>query len=142
MQLNDLSFFYHSGAGARRVVGVVTVVKEWYSDDDNEVIVDVMAVGEMRTPRDLKEMKSNEKLSGFVLFCLGSLDCRLWRFQRRFGGGFVRSEVVMKVMEKVTVAAAVTAEMIRSMFLVNLLRASSWLYELFNLSVCFTVLFN
>ncbi|XP_050210840.1 uncharacterized protein LOC126661101 [Mercurialis annua] len=93
MKLNDLCFFYHSGASARRVVGVVTVVKEWYSDDDNEVIVDVKAVGEMRTPVDLKEMKSNEELSGFVLFRQPRLSVMavsevIWRRICEIGGGY------------------------------------------------------
>ncbi|XP_065871644.1 uncharacterized protein [Euphorbia lathyris] len=68
MKINDLCFFYHSGASARRIVGVVTVIKEWYSEGEYEVIVDVKAVGEMRRPVDLKEMKTNEGLKVFNLF--------------------------------------------------------------------------
>ncbi|EEF40318.1 thymocyte nuclear protein 1 [Ricinus communis] len=68
MNIKDLCFFYHSGAKARRVVGVVAVVKEWYSNDDDEVVVDVKAVGEMRRPVDLKEMKNDDGLSDFALF--------------------------------------------------------------------------
>ncbi|OMO63390.1 hypothetical protein COLO4_32488 [Corchorus olitorius] len=75
MKLGDLCFFYHSGATARRVVGVVSVVKEWYSeseaeksDKNSEVVVDVKAVGEMRRQVDLKDMKQDEELKGFVLF--------------------------------------------------------------------------
>ncbi|CAJ1924827.1 unnamed protein product [Sphenostylis stenocarpa] len=52
MSLGDLCFFYHSGPKARRIVGVVSVVREWDGD-----AVDVKAVGEMRRPVDLKEMK-------------------------------------------------------------------------------------
>ncbi|CAK9137923.1 unnamed protein product [Ilex paraguariensis] len=69
MRIGDLCFFYHSGAKARRVVGVVSVVREWYGDDDAESggAVDVKAVGEMRRPVDLKEMKGDTGLKGFVL---------------------------------------------------------------------------
>jgi len=59
MSLGDLCFFYHSGTKARRIVGVVSVVREW---DGNAV--DVKAVGEMRRPVDLKEMKH---FKGFAL---------------------------------------------------------------------------
>ncbi|CAL9022632.1 unnamed protein product [Prunus brigantina] len=68
MKLGDLCFFYHSGAKARRVVGVVTVVREWYSDCGDDGMVDVKAVGEMRRPVDLKEMKGEKGLKGFALF--------------------------------------------------------------------------
>jgi predicted RNA-binding protein with PUA-like domain len=50
MSLNDLCFFYHSGSKARRIVGVVSVIREWYTEeggDDNSGAVDVKAVGEM-----------------------------------------------------------------------------------------------
>ncbi|XP_050874593.1 uncharacterized protein LOC127076846 [Lathyrus oleraceus] len=64
MSINDLCFFYHSGTKARRIVGVVTVVKEWYTDEEDDGAVDVKAVGEMRRAVDLKEMKD---LKDFVL---------------------------------------------------------------------------
>ncbi|KAI3715959.1 hypothetical protein L6452_22954 [Arctium lappa] len=60
-RLHDLCFFYHSGTKSRRVVGVVTVVREWYEDDVTGGAVDVKAVGEMRRPVDLKEMKGELK---------------------------------------------------------------------------------
>lgn len=42
MSLNVLCFFYHSGPKSRRIVGVVPVVKEWYTDDkDDNGAVDV-----------------------------------------------------------------------------------------------------
>ncbi|MCI83236.1 thymocyte nuclear protein 1-like, partial [Trifolium medium] len=51
---------------ARRIVGVVSVVREWYTDEGEEGggAVDVKAVGEMRRAVDLKEMKH---LKDFVL---------------------------------------------------------------------------
>ncbi|XAR72999.1 hypothetical protein NMG60_11019835 [Bertholletia excelsa] len=67
MCLGDLCFFYHSGAKARRVVGVVSVVREWYPDGEDGIAVDVKAVGEMRAPVDLKEMKGDGGLKDFAL---------------------------------------------------------------------------
>ncbi|KAA8545750.1 hypothetical protein F0562_020799 [Nyssa sinensis] len=69
MRIGDLCFFYHSGSKARRVVGVVSVVREWYVDDkDEDGAVDVRAAGEMRRPVDLKEMKGDGGLKGLALF--------------------------------------------------------------------------
>ncbi|KAI3680371.1 hypothetical protein L2E82_50356 [Cichorium intybus] len=42
------------------IFGVVTVVREWY-DDEVDGAIDVKAVGEMRRPVDLKEMKGELK---------------------------------------------------------------------------------
>ncbi|KAK6945959.1 EVE domain [Dillenia turbinata] len=68
MKLNDLCFFYHSGAKSRRIVGVVEVVREWYEDDESGGgCVDVKAVGEMRNGIDLQEMKRESGLKDFVL---------------------------------------------------------------------------
>ncbi|PQQ21997.1 thymocyte nuclear protein 1 [Prunus yedoensis var. nudiflora] len=96
MKLGDLCLFYHSGAKARRVVGVVTVVREWYLDGGDDGMVDVKEVGEMRRPVDLKEMKGSR--GSRVLLCLGSRGCRLCRFLRMCGLGFVIWEVGIKVM--------------------------------------------
>ncbi|KAI3774651.1 hypothetical protein L1987_49210 [Smallanthus sonchifolius] len=61
-RLHDLCFFYHSGTKTPRIVGVVTVVREWYEDDVTVGgAVDVQAVGEMRRVVDLKEMKGELK---------------------------------------------------------------------------------
>ncbi|KAG6762579.1 hypothetical protein POTOM_033088 [Populus tomentosa] len=92
MKLNDLCFFYHSGSNARRVVGVVTVVKEWY-DEGGEGVVDVKAVGEMRRPLDLKELKGDEGLKGFQLFRQPRLSVvpvskEVWERVCELGGGF------------------------------------------------------
>ncbi|KAJ0078065.1 hypothetical protein Patl1_37331 [Pistacia atlantica] len=66
MKLNDLCFFYHSGARARCVVGVVTVSQEWYkTDGEGEGVVDVKEVGTMRRMVDLKEMKKDDGLKGW-----------------------------------------------------------------------------
>ncbi|KZV54273.1 muscle M-line assembly protein unc-89 [Dorcoceras hygrometricum] len=47
MRTGNLCFFYHSGAKSRRVGGVVSVVRDWYEDDDSGGTVDVKMVGEM-----------------------------------------------------------------------------------------------
>ncbi|GAV78819.1 EVE domain-containing protein [Cephalotus follicularis] len=94
MKLNDLCFFYHSGARARRVVGVVTVIRECYSDgDEGAVAVDVKAVGEMRRQVDLKEMKGDGFLKGFALFRQPRLSVvpveeGVWLRICELGGGF------------------------------------------------------
>ncbi|KNA22363.1 hypothetical protein SOVF_034770 [Spinacia oleracea] len=96
MRMGDLCFFYHSGAKARRIVGVVTVVKECYDDgDDGGVAVDMAAVGEMRRPVDLAEMKVDERLkvSGFALFRQPRLSvvpvpAEVWKRVCELGGGY------------------------------------------------------
>ncbi|KAF9675783.1 hypothetical protein SADUNF_Sadunf09G0068700 [Salix dunnii] len=92
MKFNDLCFFYHSGAKARRVVGAVTVVREWY-EVGGEGVVDVKAVGEMRRPLDLKELKGDEGLKGFQLFRQPRLSVvpvskEIWERVCELGGGF------------------------------------------------------
>nr|XP_043625983.1 thymocyte nuclear protein 1 [Erigeron canadensis] len=61
-RLNDLCFFYHSGTKSPQIVGVVTVIREWYEDDKGNGLVDVKAVGEMRRVVDLKKMKVELKI--------------------------------------------------------------------------------
>ncbi|KAI5661199.1 hypothetical protein M9H77_20522 [Catharanthus roseus] len=67
MRSGDLCFFYHSGSKSRRVVGVVSIVREWYTDDNGEGAVDVKAVGEMRKPVDLAEIKKDKGMKDFGL---------------------------------------------------------------------------
>ncbi|KAK8698842.1 hypothetical protein V6N13_114948 [Hibiscus sabdariffa] len=97
MKLGDLCFSYHSGATARRVVGVVSVLKECYaegSDDKNsEAVVDVKAVGEMRRQVDLKDMKQDGELKGFIMFRQPRLSVlpvpeRVWERICELGNGF------------------------------------------------------
>ncbi|KAK6253399.1 hypothetical protein QUC31_015119 [Theobroma cacao] len=96
MKEGDLCFFYHSGASARCVVGVVSVVKEWYSesgDKNSEVVVDVKAVGEMRRRVDLKDMKQDGELKGFVMFRQPRLSVmpvpeEVWKRICELGNGF------------------------------------------------------
>ncbi|CAN1167667.1 Thymocyte nuclear protein 1 [Linum perenne] len=94
MRIGDLCFFYHSGSRARRVVGVVTVSKEWYEPGTaGEGVVDVKAVGEMRRQVDLKEMKGDAGLKGFALFRQPRLSVvpvpeEVWVRVCELGGGF------------------------------------------------------
>ncbi|KAI3851778.1 hypothetical protein MKW92_003293 [Papaver armeniacum] len=99
MKLGDLCFFYHSGNKARRIVGVVSVIKEWYFTDgeDKGGAVDVKEVGGMNKPVDLKEMKVEEGLKGFVLFKQPRLSGvpvpkNVWDKLCEFGGGFTKEE--------------------------------------------------
>ncbi|OIV92385.1 hypothetical protein TanjilG_09983 [Lupinus angustifolius] len=90
MSLNDLCFFYHSGPKARRIVGVVTVIKEWYYEEGKEGAVDVKAIGEMRKPVDLKEMKI---INGFILLKQPRLSVvpvtkNIWQQICDMGGGY------------------------------------------------------
>ncbi|KAH7865511.1 hypothetical protein Vadar_007577 [Vaccinium darrowii] len=95
MRIGDLCFFYHSGPKLRCIVGVVSVVREWYSDGEggDSGAVDVKEVGEMRRPVDLKEMKGDEGLKGFVLFrqprlSVVPVDQGLWDRICELGGGY------------------------------------------------------
>ncbi|XAR72992.1 hypothetical protein NMG60_11019828 [Bertholletia excelsa] len=93
MRLGDLCFFYHSGAKARRVVGVVSVVREWYPDGEDGIAVDVKAVGEMRAAVDLKEMKGDGGLKDFALLRQPRLSVapvpeKVWDRICELGGGF------------------------------------------------------
>ncbi|KAI3883949.1 hypothetical protein MKW92_021380 [Papaver armeniacum] len=95
MKLGDLCFFYHSGNKSRRIVGVVSVIKEWYFTDGEEKdgAVDVKEVGEMNRPVDLKEMKCEDGLKGFVLFRQPRLSVvpvpeNIWDKLCEIGGGF------------------------------------------------------
>ncbi|XP_044488587.1 thymocyte nuclear protein 1 [Mangifera indica] len=94
MKLNDLCFFYHSGARARCVVGVVTVIQEWYKiDGQGEGVVDVKEVGTMRRMVDLKEMKKDDGLKDWGLFRQPRLSVvpvseSVWERVCNLGGGF------------------------------------------------------
>lgn len=94
MRLGNLCFFYHSGNKARRIVGVVSVVHEWYTNEkDDNGAVDVRAVGEMRRPVDLKEMKENGEIKDFGLFRQPRLSVvpvgeEVWDRICEMGGGF------------------------------------------------------
>ncbi|XP_075518332.1 uncharacterized protein LOC142552529 [Primulina tabacum] len=93
MRLGDLCFFYHSGAKSRRVVGVVSVVREWYEDDDGGGAVDVKMVGEMNTAVGLAEMKRDLKGMEFGMFrqprlSVVPVEKAVWDKVCEMGGGY------------------------------------------------------
>ncbi|OWM79142.1 hypothetical protein CDL15_Pgr003313 [Punica granatum] len=96
MSLDDLCFFYHSGQKSRRIVGVVTVTREWYQDAEvGGGAVDVRAVGEMRRPVELEELKRDEGLrkGGFQLLKQPRLSVvpvlpEVWERICEMGGGY------------------------------------------------------
>ena len=70
MKKNDLCFFYHS-VTERSIIGIVKVVKEYYSDPTDKtgrfVVVDVKATKKLQNPVSLDQIKKNNKLKDFAL---------------------------------------------------------------------------
>ena len=70
MKKNDLCFFYHS-VTEKSIVGIVKVVKEYYSDPtdktDRFVVVDVKATKKLKNPVSLDQIKENNKLKDIAL---------------------------------------------------------------------------
>ncbi len=70
MKKNDLCFFYHS-VTERSIVGIVKVVKEYYSDPTDKtgrfVVVDVKATKKLKNPVSLDQIKENSKLKNIAL---------------------------------------------------------------------------
>tara|TARA_B100000575_G_C23098178_1_gene633484 strand:+ start:511 stop:927 length:417 start_codon:yes stop_codon:yes gene_type:complete len=70
MKIGDLCFFYHS-VSERLIVGIVKVVKEFYTDPtDNTkqfVVVDVKPFKKLKNPVSLEAIKKNKKLDKIAL---------------------------------------------------------------------------
>jgi len=70
MRLNDLCFFYHS-VNEKRIVGIVSVVKEHYTDPTDKtkkfVAIDVKTKKSLTNPITLKQIKKEKKLSHLAL---------------------------------------------------------------------------
>ena len=70
MKKNDLCFFYHS-VTERSIIGIVKVVKEYYSDPTDKtgrfVVVDVKATKKLQKPVSLDQIKKNNKLKDIAL---------------------------------------------------------------------------
>ncbi len=70
MAKGDRAFFYHSNIG-KEIVGIVEVVRTAYPDPSAEsgdwVCVDMKAVGPVKRPVTLAEMKADPALDGFAL---------------------------------------------------------------------------
>ncbi|RWW61756.1 hypothetical protein BHE74_00031159 [Ensete ventricosum] len=100
MRAGDRCFFYHSGAAARCVVGVVEVVKPWYTiaAGGEDGAVDVRSLGEMRKPVELREIKAEaeadaEAMKGFALLKQPRLSVvpvpeGIWERICEMGGGY------------------------------------------------------
>jgi predicted RNA-binding protein with PUA-like domain len=70
MRVNDLCFFYHS-VNEKKIVGVVSVTKEHYTDPTDKtkkfVAVDVKTKKSLKNPVTLKQIKKEKKLSHLAL---------------------------------------------------------------------------
>jgi len=70
MRVGDEAFFYHSNIG-KEIVGIVRVVKEFYTDPTDEigkfVCVDVAAVRPLKRAVTLAEIKAKPVLSNIAL---------------------------------------------------------------------------
>ena len=70
MKRNDKCFFYHS-VSEKKIVGIVSVVKEYYLDPTDKskkfVAVDVHAIKSLPTPVTLEQIKKEKKLSHIPL---------------------------------------------------------------------------
>ena len=70
MKKNDLCFFYHS-VNDKEIVGIVSVVKEYYPDPTDKsnkfVAVDVKVKNQLIKPIKLEEIKNDKRLSHLAL---------------------------------------------------------------------------
>ncbi len=70
MKKNDLCFFYHS-VTEKSIIGIVKVVKEFYTDPTDEtgkfVVVDVKAYKKLKNSVHLDEIKKVKKLKDVAL---------------------------------------------------------------------------
>ena len=70
MKLDDRAFFYHSNEGLA-VVGIMTIVKEYYPDPSDESgrfgMVDVAPLRPFARPVDLAAIKAEPKLADMLL---------------------------------------------------------------------------
>lgn len=70
MRVGERAFFYHSNIG-KVIVGVVEVAREAYPDPTDDtgrwVCVDMRAVGPVKTPVTLAEIKADKRFAEFKL---------------------------------------------------------------------------
>lgn len=94
MKKGDKCFFYHSGKD-REIVGIVTVVKEYYPDHTDKAgrfgMVDVQFGRDLKTPVSLAQIKGDERLSGVFLvrhsrLSVGPVEEQAWKIICRMGG--------------------------------------------------------
>ena len=94
MKRRDRAFFYHSNIG-KEIVGVVEVVREAYPDPSAEgggwVSVDMRAVGPLKRPVTLAEIKADPALQAMALvrfsrLSVGPVTEAEWRHILTLGG--------------------------------------------------------
>ena len=87
MRKGDLCFFYHSNIG-KEIVGIVEVIKEFYSDKTDQsgrfVAVTVKFVKKLNKPISLEEIKKNKQLSHLSLIkqsrlSVMTIDSKSWK---------------------------------------------------------------
>src|SRR5512135_29957 len=70
MRIGDRAFFYHSNED-REIVGIVSVVREYYPDPSDRAgrfgMVDVAAVGPLARPVTLAQIKADPALQDMAL---------------------------------------------------------------------------
>ena len=93
MKKGDLCFFYHSNIG-KKIVGIVEVIKEFYSDKTDQsgrfVAVTVKFVKKLNKPISLEEIKKNKQLSHLSLIkqsrlSVMSIDSKSWKILNKMG---------------------------------------------------------
>ena len=93
MKKGDLCFFYHSNIG-KEIVGIVEVIKEFYSDKTDQsgrfVAVTVKFVKKLNKPISLEEIKKNKQLSHLSLvkqsrLSVMPIDSKSWKILNKMG---------------------------------------------------------
>ena len=88
MKKGDLCFFYHS-VKEKKIVGIVEVTKEYYSDPTDKsgkfVVVDVKAKKKLKKPISLQQIRAEKKLQHLLLIKQSRLsvmpiDLLAWKF--------------------------------------------------------------
>ena len=91
---NLMCFFYHS-VNEKRIIGVVSVIKEHYADPTDKtkkfVAVDVKTKRSLKNPITLKQIKKEKKLSHLALvkqsrLSVMPIDKISWRLICKLGG--------------------------------------------------------
>jgi len=94
MKLDDRAFFYHSNEGLA-VVGIMTIVKEYYPDPSDESgrfgQVDVAPLRPFAKPVDLVAIKAEPKLADMLLvrhsrLSVMPVDPAAWKLICKMGG--------------------------------------------------------
>jgi predicted RNA-binding protein with PUA-like domain len=94
MKLDDRAFFYHSNEGLD-IVGIMTIVKEYYPDPSDESgrfgMVDVAPLRAVPRPVTLAAIKAEPKLADFLLvrhsrLSVVPVDAAAWKLICKMGG--------------------------------------------------------